>query len=218
MNSSLHERLEPVATLLNTLLPVARMQAIAALDAMHTTPNKNRDTYARCLRTALRELLLDSDLSQYGWAVIGKSNSLHLSDQKTGLTIRFLKAFDKDGSIPPAGPNHARQLAWTQTTLFDQRDTIDDQMQSLWGLELVCTWVEDDERIICQILQPTSTGQWPSSANAKNIMTLSPSTSHADLENISFDGTESNTHGTVEEEQLSIRINPQQSQTRSKVQ
>ncbi|PKU96175.1 hypothetical protein [Bifidobacterium pseudolongum] len=218
MNSSLHERLKPVATLLDTLLPIARMHAVAALDAMHATPTKNKDIYARCLRTALRELLLDSDLPQYGWVVVDKSNSLHLFDQKAGLTIRFLKAFDKEGSIPPAGSNNARRRAWSQTSLFDQHDDTDDRPQSLWGIELVCTWVEDDEQITCRVLQPISTGQWPDRAEAKTIMTLSHAVERTDLDDISFNGTESNAHGTVEEERLSIRTSPQQTQTRSKAQ
>lgn len=217
MQNLLHERLKPVATLLNTLIPVARTRAITALAEMRVTPSSSKDTYARCLRTALRELLLDSDLNQYGWAVTGNSNSLHLFDRQTGLTIRFLKAFDQTGSIPPAGSNNARKRAWTQTPLLTPQNTADDTPQSLWGLELVCTWTEDDERITCHIQQPTSTGQWPERAGSKTIMTLSHTIDHGDLDNISFNNTESDAYETVEEK-LSTPIKPQQTRTRSNTQ
>lgn len=178
------ERLAPLAPIITPNLPQARRLATTALDLYGTSRTQAAKMYADLFNFGLRGIIHDSDLGQ--WELTGAPNGIHLHDKETHLDARILKEYAFSGTVPPAGPNKARNAAWTQGTL--ELPGTAHGPHPLEGTTMIIVWAEVDGLFRCDAYLPSGAGRFPNGAPTTLAIPMTADTTGYD--DMRFDMTE----------------------------
>lgn len=152
----------PFNDILPIVLPEVRDKTIQALEVQGLNRAIDKTAYASNMLWSFRRYIEINKVD--GWKLIGRRDSLHMIHEKTGLKIRFTKAFALTDKLSPAGSNGLRQKAYMQGKLRTEEEMLQlFDSPSLAGDVVHIVWMEKKGHFYFTAYIPKETGRYPHS-------------------------------------------------------